>query len=341
LKGAVQALDSDLQKLREEINLGPILGSAINAAHSGNKILRMQLSTRSRRLAYVHGMISIYGLIEEHVDNLIMEVASTYQQLYTYYDDLPEFVRSSHHEYSLRILLDGDKIRLREPISETVNLNILTGNYNNAPLRLNTSAFTYSTANYRHPHIIQLMRRLDLDISTLIAAPAVKSALADSGLEFRDAEALLHDLVERRNEIAHSYQALELLEIGVLVAYLDVVACYLKELFSVASNHLLHILAAQHLKPIGTLVKCWTDWVGVDMTSGSVKAPCSAMFIKDERVFVRTVASLQSEGASIVGILEPSEDVVKLGMSVDEPLPPTAEGAQVFVLPDRWLYLSI
>ena len=341
MKSSLQALDSDLQNLRDEINLGPVLGSAINSTYMENKILRAQLFGRSRRMTYVHGIVSIYGLIEEHIDSLMMEIASAYAKLYPSYGDLPECVRLSHRECSLRVLLDGDKAKLRESISEAVNLNILTANYNNAPLQLNPAAFTYANANYRPTYVAQLMRRLDINIDSLVDSLPVKQALSDSGLEFRNAEVLLDDLVRRRNKITHSYQASELLEVAILVAYLDVVSAYLKELFAVASTHLLGVLAAQRLKSIGSLVKRWTECVGVEMTAGRIQSPCNLMFIKESRVFVRTISSLQSGGIPIAGVLENPGEMIELGLAIDEPLPNSIEGAKVFVLPDNWLYLKI
>ena len=342
MKSSVQQLNFDLQTLRAEIDLGPILGSAIEATHADNPVLKTQLTIRSRRMAYVHGIVSIYGLLEEHVDNLIMEVANAYPRLYSRYSDLPESVRSSHRECSLRVLLDGEKARLREPINEVSSLSVLAADYNDTLLQLNSSAFTYSTANYRHPYIADLMRRLNLDITNLVAASSVRQALTDSGLEFRDVASLLDDIVERRNEIVHSYHpAFELLEVGVLSAYLDVVAAYLRELFSIASNHLMLILASQHLKPIGDVVKRWTMAVGVDMKDGRIQAPCTVMFIKAQRVFIRVVSSLQSGGTPLEGPLEYAGELIQLGMSINEVLPQAAEGSQAYVLPDQWLYLSI
>jgi hypothetical protein len=343
VKSSMQALVSDLQNLSEEISLGPVLGAAIDKLDPDNQILKSQRSARSRRMAYVHAIISMYGLMEEHVDNLIMEVASTYQQIYTKYSDLPESVRGRHREYSLRVLLDGDRVPLRDPINEVVCLNVLAANYNNLPLQLNPAAFTYSTANYRHAHISELMLRLDIDIAGALTSQPFRSALVDSGLEFRDAEGLIIDLVSRRNEIAHSYQTVELLEVNVLSAYLDVIAAYMKQLFSIASDHLLRVLSQNRLISIGKAVKSWGERaaVGVDMIAGQILAPCRVLFIKEQRTFVRSAQSLQSNGINIEGKLESDGNVIQLGIGLDSQLPSAVEGAEVFVLPDRWIHLGI
>ena len=97
-----------------------------------------------------------------------MEVAEAYSRLYRHYSDLPESVRKSHREFSLRVLLDGERARLREPIDEVASLNVLASSYGDSPLRLNVSAFTYATANYRHSCIAELMRRLDIDIDHVL-----------------------------------------------------------------------------------------------------------------------------------------------------------------------------
>ena len=343
MKSSMQALVSDLQNLSEEISLGPVLGAAIDNLDPDNKILKSQRSARSKRMAYVHGIISMYGLIEEHVDNLIMEVASTYEQIYATYSDLPENVRARHREYSLRVLLDGDRVPLRDPINEVVCLNVLAANYNNLPLQLNPAAFTYSTANYRHAHIFDLMLRLDLDITGALTSQSVQSALADSGLEFRDAEGLIIDLVSRRNDVAHSYQTVELLTVDVLSAYLDVISAYMKQLFSIASEHLLRILSQNKLTSIGKVVNSWRERaaVGVDMTAGQIMAPCKVLFVKGQRTFVRNALSLRSNEITIGGKLESDGDVIQLGIGLDSALPSAVEGSEVFILPDRWIHLAI
>jgi hypothetical protein len=344
LKGSVQQLRVDLQTLRDEIGLGPILTAAIDAATVDNPVLRSQRAIRSRRMAYVHGIVSIYGLLEEHIDSLIMEVAEVYSRLYSRYGDLPESVRRSHREYSLRVLLDGDRVRLREPIDEVSSLRVLASSYDDSPVRLNIAAFTYATANYRYPLVADLMRRLNIEIDRVVDANSVKEALSSSGLDFRRVDALIDDVVERRNEIVHSYNTtLELLDAGVLLAYLDVIAAYLEEMFSLASNHLLEILASRHLKPIGAVVHVWPNAsaVGVDMSSGKIQAPCKVMIIKSPQVFMRNVQSLQSNNIPIDGILEYVDQTIQLGMSLDEALPQSAEGGKAYILPDQWAYLSI
>ena len=292
-------------------------------------------------MAYVHGIVSIYGLLEERVDNLIIEIASEYQQIYSSYNDLPDNVRNSHREYSLRVLLEGSRVRVRDPINENVNLSILAANYNNLPLQLNSAAFTYTTANYRHSHIAELMRRLDIDIKELPSMQSVSDALINSGLEFRDAAALILDLVDRRNEVVHSYQTNELLEITVLTAYLDVIQAYLMELYLIASNHLLQILSENKLSSIGVAAKRWSHSVGVEMKSGRIQAPCSIILIKDRRVIVRLAHSLQSDGIPIPGKMETSGELIELGIGIDSPVPESVIGAKVFVLPDRWIHLAV
>jgi RiboL-PSP-HEPN len=318
-----------------------MLGSAIDVMGAGNAALKAQQSTRSRRMAYVHGTVSIYGLLEETVGNLIMEVASEYPQIYSNYSSLPDAVRHSHREYSLRTLLEGDRVRLRDPINENVNLSILAANYNNLPLQLNSAAFTYTTANYRHAHIADLMRRLDIDIQGLPATDPVQEALTNSGLEFRDAEALILDLVDRRNQIVHSYQTAELLEFSVLAAYLDVIQAYLTQLFHMTSDHLLWVVSEKKLTSIGVAAKRWTHSVGVEMTNGQIQAPCTIMLIKERRVLLRGTQSIQSKGTPIHGKVETSGEPIELGISIDSPLPASVIGAKVFVLPDRWLHLAV
>jgi hypothetical protein len=75
------------------------------------------------------------------------------------------------------------------------------------------------------------MRCLNIDIDGVVDARRVKDALNSSGQGFRRVDALIDDVAERRNEIVNSYNTtLELLEAGVLRAYLDVIDAYLREI---------------------------------------------------------------------------------------------------------------
>lgn len=339
MRDLVQALEGDVNLLRQELELGPALEQALAGTGGISKVLLNQRTARSKRMAYVHGIVSIYGLLEQHVDLIVMEVAKSFEEICTHYSHLPDRLRSAHREFTLRAALDKDRVRLRETFNESTALSVLAAGVNDSPVRLNKSVFTYSTANYRHPHIVDLLRRVDVEVEDCSKVAQVSSAIQAQGLSFRDAEPLLFDLAQRRNEVAHSYQTSDLLDSSVLIGYLTVVAEYLKAAISEASQRLLQELAARHLTNIGKVVHAYTSSYGVDMIAGHIQCPCSILLVKGGRAGVLVAQSLQSEGGDLAGRVEYAAETIQLGIGFAGPVPSTWNNAEVFVLPDKWLHL--
>jgi hypothetical protein len=341
MKNVRNGLRADIEQLKRELGLGPILERALSMDNSEDFLRASTLIARSKRMCYVNGIVSMYGLIEEGVDNLIMEVATTSQQIFKRYGDLPERIQDSHREMSLRAILDEGRVPLRERLDHSASLHILANNYTDAPVQLNKAVFTYSTANYRHAHITELLRRLDVDVSSCATTEKVAEELSNSGLQFRDAETLIRDLVERRNQVAHSYRTTELLDVKVLLAYLKVVSPYLEALFEAASKHLLRQLAHQELIRLGTVGRAWTRTLGLDMTAGYLEPPCHILLIKEKTVHVARVLTLQSNGKDVDGGVEYPGSPTALGLGISDALPRGLKNAEVYGLPDKWAHLSV
>ncbi|WP_435586071.1 HEPN domain-containing protein [Micromonospora aurantiaca (nom. illeg.)] len=340
MRELVQAVEGDVNSLRQELALGPALEQSIAQVNADSRILQQQQVSRSKRMAYVHGIVSIYGLLEQHVGAALMETASAYESICTRYSQVPERLLSAHREFTLRAMLDSDRVRLSEPINESSALAILASSLNEQPVRLNRSVFTYSTANYRHAHVADLFRRLDVEVQNCPSSPEVLAVIREEGLEFRDGESLLSDLAERRNEIAHSYRVTNLLDATVMTAYLAVVEKYLNALLHAASQRLLHELSRHHLVKIGTVVDTWTSAYGVDMTAGHIQSPCHVLLLKEGRADALNVLSLQSGGETITGRVEYTSETIQLGLGFSAPVPANWKNADVFVLPERWLHLK-
>jgi hypothetical protein len=334
-------LRADCADLRAELDLGPALLDALAKAHASDRGKLAALTSRSKRQSYVNGVISLYGLLEESVDQLVIEVSSAYSGIYQKYLDLPEKIREAHRELSLKSLLDAGRVRLREPLDEQAAILALASNANNMPPQLISSVFTYATANYRLPFILELLLRIDVDAKAKVESGAAQSALVASGLIFRNVESLLSDLATRRNDAAHSFKTIDLLDVSTLKAYLDVVQALIEELHNIARERVLRCLTEQQLAPIGKVVNVWTSALGVDMDSGSIEAPCRVILVRNASVTVVDVVTLQSNGSPISGRVQCVSEIIPLGMGFSGLKPSGAAGATVFVLPDKWTYLTL
>lgn len=340
MRELVQAVAADVDGLRQELALGPVLEQSIAQTSASNALIRQQQVARSKRMSYVHGIVSIYGLLEQHIGALLMETASAYESICTEYSKLPQRVLSAHREFTLRAILDSERVRLSDPINEGSALAVLASSLNDQPVRLNRSVFTYSTANYRHAHVSDLFRRLDVEVQECKVMPEVMASIRDQGLDFRDAEALLLDLVQRRNEIAHSYRVSDLLDASVMTAYLNVVEKYLLALLHSASQRLLFELSRHHLTRVGIVVDTWTKAYGIDMTSGNIQSPCYILLLKEGRLGALYVSTLQSQGNEISGRIEYGSETIQLGVGFSSEVSGSWKNSEVFVLPEKWLHLK-
>ncbi|MGW4687539.1 HEPN domain-containing protein [Streptomyces sp. NPDC004244] len=341
MKQILAALKADCRDLRSELDLGTELLTALDSAYSEDRQKLGVLVSRSRRQSYVNGIISIYGLLEENVDKLVIEVASLYGGIYARYADLPERTREAYRELSLRCLLEKDRVRLRQPINESAAIHSLVSNSSDIPPQLVPSVFTYATSNYRFSYVLEILMRVGVDAKRRVEAGRTLQALKDSGLNFRSVDSLISDLVTRRNEVAHSYQTVDILDVSTLKAYLDVIQVYLEELQLAASETILRVLARNQLESIGKVTHVWKAAIGVDMSAGSIEAPCSVLLVRESAIDVVSIASLQSGGSPLSGRIRYASEVLQVGMGFLGDKPNVTEGAEVFVLPDKWTYLSL
>lgn len=344
MREVASAFQAHCANLRTELDLGPVLRSALSAAHAGDKHKLSTLMARSKRQSYVSGIISLYGLLEESVDRVMVEVADAYAGIFDSYSALPERTQAIYKELCLRSLLDKDRVRLREPIDEGAALHSLASTESNIPPRLVSPVFTYATSNYRFLYIVELLLRVDVDLKAGLNSSHIEKIMSDTGLHFRSVETFLEDLVSRRNEVAHSYTHNEsdMLDLDLLRAYLDVVEAFIEEIHRVACERVLRSLLSTKLASIGKVAHVWTSAIGVDMVAGEIQAPCKVILVRESTMRVIDVDSLQSGGSPLQGRIQATSDTIELGVAyLGDKVVAGYKGADTYVLPERWSYLSV
>lgn len=337
----VASFRADCAKLRDELTLAPVLEAALAAAeHDTHRLAH--LTAIARRQSYVSAIVSIYGLLEEYVDRSLLEIVTTYDDLYTSHATLPERTRKAHRELSLRALLDGERVRLRTGLDHLQTMHALAAHVAGQAAPMIADVFTYATANYRHPYICELFTRTDVDLAEELGKGQSKVTLTETGLEFGDVQALISDLVERRNEVAHSYETPRTLDTSTLTAYLDVVEAYILELSRHLDQQLLRRLAEQRLHAIGVVKNVFdqANALAVDMVAGELEAPCIVLARKESGVKVLHVQSLQSGGKALTGRVAYAGALIQLGVGIDGSVS-GCDNADIFVVPPKWTYLTV
>ncbi|WP_223289988.1 MAE_28990/MAE_18760 family HEPN-like nuclease [Brevibacterium casei] len=244
-------------------------------------------------MIYSSLIIGCYGLIEETVDSIVMSTVESLVAICQRHSDLPAEIRETNRRLILECLRSGDKARTRLPVDERTALSSLGASANDPPA-LVAAAFTFASANYRLPYTRELFSRLLIRLPNDIAGENDADALSVSG--FSNYESFLDDLVQRRNDIAHSYTDNQLLSLDILSSYVDNTHNYLARLINLVDHYLLDVLLSTKEFRIGSVVRMWTGRVGIRMDSGSISVGDRLILMNADRHVLHRVVSLQSEG---------------------------------------------
>ena len=331
MQAVQETLAQDVDRVRAELELYDVLSDALKARYAEDVLSLREYDRRARRSTYANTIVGCYGLIEQTIDSMLVSIAEAFLRFYDRHDEIPLAVRNQHRELLLQCLRDGERARTRNQISERAALEAL-GRAPEDPALLLSSVFTLSTANYRLPYTQTLFKRLGVDILTGLAIGAPTELFEKSG--FANFESFIEDLVQRRNDLAHSYGDDNIVDPELLSTYVDIVSSYLSAVERVADLSLVRLLAENKLEPIGKVVATWTGRIGVRLTAGSVAVGDQLLLLKDDWCTSHAVTSLQSEGTN-------SAEFVFDGTSIDvsasvENVPSKAEHAVAYKFPPLW-----
>jgi hypothetical protein len=193
-----------------------------------------------RQFDYNSIVISLYGLLEQFIEGLIRGYANRLNALTPDYGSLPEPIRNAHVELSFTLLSRIDQPRYRGVVTrETLVANLHSCLSNAKPYTLNTEAFAHHSANFRVEVIDAAFARVGFPAISLRLRhfPAFAEYLESAfpGVELprltpEEIFAILNDLAERRNEVAHG-QPSELLSNEILLQYVAFIEAYSSALY--------------------------------------------------------------------------------------------------------------
>lgn len=335
MRSVAHPLEAGIQGLRSDLELSDVLREALVKRYASDPKPLQEYVRRARRLTYSSTIISCYGLLEQTIDLLLVALAEAYNQIVPSVDDLPESVRNSHRELLVECLRDGDRSRTRGIVNESDVLSALGHSAGDKP-GLVSQVFTRSTANYRLPYVLTLLRRLGLDIRDGLYRGRADAALTNTG--FANYESFFEDLVQRRNDLAHSYGDEGILDRELLSAYVEIVGTCMLDLIRLANLFMIKVIRDWKLEPVGVVVKAWTGRIGVDLEVDSISVGDQLLLFKNDWCTSHTVEGLQSLGVSASTFTYEGR-LVPVGVKIEN-VPAGAEGCEAFILPvglrDYW-----
>ncbi|WP_334714723.1 MAE_28990/MAE_18760 family HEPN-like nuclease [Nostoc sp.] len=197
--------------------------------------------TDKKIFEYKASIISLYGLLEKYVEIWIKEYLDSLSSLVTEYNKIDEKIRTNHFELSLKLIntiLSRESAKYQHLTKEQVLKKLNECIINPISYKFNTEAFVLSSGNLKHKQIVKLFELINVSLNdalkknqTLIQY--IKNEKQIKNISNLDIDILyyeINDLVERRNQIAHGSEVLELLSISGLEPYIQFLEKYCQAL---------------------------------------------------------------------------------------------------------------
>jgi len=310
--------------LRQEIDLG--VSTQADIAKSG---VTASLAL-ARRQAYVSGLISIYGLLEQTIDDLLEAIVGTWSLIYEKHSDVDEGVRSAMRQLTLQALLEADLGRGRAGFDESRAVASIQADPDAAPL-FEPLVATRKTANYRHPLVGQMLKRIGVESEGVFDDSRLKHVLAAAG--FNQVGSFLEDLTERRNEMSHRMISpdSDILQRDALIAYLDGVSAYLLEIVRVVAWRLTEVVVPR-LRAVGPCREAGNNYLAFDFGAGSLRVGDFLVFLKESRMSVHEVRSIQINRIALNTVVTKGYPV-DIGVTLRDGQNRRYKGAAVYVAP--------
>jgi len=202
----------------------------------------LKYRTEKKIFEYKSLIISLYGLLENYISEIIQEHILNISNIFNSYSDIPKKLSQQHFTLSIRLIsiLDEKRYHKYSDIDKYDILKILHNcvidkkNYN-----LNKEAFIPSSGNLKHSKIVESFNIIDIKLDERLKINIEFKKFLETifvhidHLNSNELYEKINDLVERRNEIAHSNNINNLLSINEIRDYIVFLRSYAKALYDI------------------------------------------------------------------------------------------------------------
>ena len=264
----LQALLNDAERQSRLIGL-LISEPRLQALEEEERMLLLELSqarTDRKRYMYAVTIVSLYGLMERLVDNLVERFVSRVSELVPSYDMMPEAIKKHHVALSLDLVkaIIDDRFK-RDATQEQVIANLHSCISGAADFEVNGAAFVLHRGNVSLSKITGYLASVGIEAPARknVSTEAFHSYLAEAEPE-RNLENIsdqeiaklldpIDDLVERRNEVSHGVINVDDIEsIDLLQKRCAFIHAYGRSLFEVLEIELLRFeVGGSSAQPLG------------------------------------------------------------------------------------------
>lgn len=214
-----------INRIKRDVELAHLV-DGINLDVASNKIFN-----------YNSYIISLYGIFERYVEDLLGNYLTSVSELHHSYDDLPDIIKSNNISKSAELLLNIDLPKNKDLDSKDI-IAALHNNISNGNSTLNTQAFIQHKVNFRSSVINEYFKAIGVyelnkkiclykPLSTLLydAFGNIDNISSDKLFE------IINDLANRRNDVAHGAKNIDLLSPELLIEYCNFIKSYAEALY--------------------------------------------------------------------------------------------------------------
>jgi len=163
---------------------------------------------------YASGIILLYGLFEQYVEEMLVAYLEEMNATIDNFDDMPIKIRENHTTLSAQLLINRDFDKYRDRCSETDIVQRLLSCVHGGSFRLNTLAYTDHKSNFRIEPLNRFFELAGISgMSALLKTTTAFQEYSISRFPGRKLDNLpdavvfedLDDLAWRRNVVAHGW----------------------------------------------------------------------------------------------------------------------------------------
>lgn len=220
--------------------------------------------TGKKIFQYKATIISLYGLLEKYVEIWIKEYLDSLSSLVSEYSQIDERIRNNHFELSLKLIntiTTRESAKYQHLTKEQVLVKLNNCIVNPTNYQINTEAFVLLSGNLKHDKIVEVFKPLNVDLNSgLVKNESLNNEIGLPPNEIsRKEKAILYnkvnDLVERRNQIAHGSETLDILDTSGLEPYIQFLEKYCQAIFETLTEEFIKQESIHTFQKIEKVVK--------------------------------------------------------------------------------------
>jgi hypothetical protein len=282
--------------------------------------------TDKRIFEYKASIISLYGLLEKYVEIWIKEYLGSLSSIVPGYNQVDEKIRINHFELSLKLIntiTSRESAKYQHLTKEEVLKKLNECIVNPSNYQINTDAFVLFSGNLKHNKIVDLFKDLNLDLNNeLLKNEDLNNeiGLNKTTISQRSKDDLynkINDLVERRNQIAHGSEVLDILGISALEPYIQFLEKYCQAIFEILVEQLIKQESIHTFQKIEKVIKVYDSKIlAFEINSYTIKVGDMLIIeTQENRFYKKPILTIQLDKKDYREL--PITEKTNIGVSVE------------------------